>query len=140
VVASEEQQEALRTLAVSRDRRGGGSGEGRIADVIGLDQPTHCGSVRRSQGYGAPVAQRFCARRGRGAQDEPCTGTGPCQSGSGAESCDAIAGSARCDRHNWTLARLIGEIEAREGVTISKSRLSKVLRKKSSAGADRDTP
>jgi hypothetical protein len=42
------------------------------------------------------------------------------------------------DRHNWTLARLIGEIEAREGVTISKSRLSKVLRKKSSAGADRD--
>ena len=34
------------------------------------------------------------------------------------------------DRHNWTLARLIGEIEAREGVTISKSRLSKVLRQK----------
>lgn len=34
------------------------------------------------------------------------------------------------DRRNWTLARLIGEIEAREGVTISKSRLSKVLRKK----------
>jgi transposase len=44
------------------------------------------------------------------------------------------------DRHNWTLARLIGEIGAREGVTISKSRLSKVLRKQSSAGADRDTP
>ena len=44
------------------------------------------------------------------------------------------------DRHNWTLARLIGEIEVREGVTISKSRLSKVLRKKSSAGAGRDTP
>jgi len=34
------------------------------------------------------------------------------------------------DRHNWTLARLIGEIKAREGVTISKSRLSKVLREK----------
>jgi transposase len=44
------------------------------------------------------------------------------------------------DRHNWTLTRLIGEIEAREGVTISRSRLSKVLRKKSSAGAGRDTP
>jgi hypothetical protein len=42
------------------------------------------------------------------------------------------------DRHNWTLARLIGEIEMREGVTISKSRL-KLLRKKSSAGAGRDT-
>jgi len=44
------------------------------------------------------------------------------------------------DRPNWTLARLIGEIEVREGLTISKSRLSKVLRKKSSAGAVRDTP
>ena len=44
------------------------------------------------------------------------------------------------DRLNWTLARLIGEIEAREGVTISKSRLSKVLRKKNSAGVGRDTP
>jgi transposase len=62
------------------------------------------------------VAQRLCARRRRSAQDEPGVGPGP----------------------NWTLARLIGEIEAREGVTISKSRLSKVLRKKNSAGVDRD--
>jgi hypothetical protein len=34
------------------------------------------------------------------------------------------------DRRNWTLARRIVEIEAREGVIISKSRLSKVLREK----------
>lgn len=34
------------------------------------------------------------------------------------------------DRTNWTLARLASEIEACEGVTISRSRLSKVLRKK----------
>ena len=44
------------------------------------------------------------------------------------------------ERPNWTLTRLIGEIKAREGVTISRSRLSKVLRKKSSAGAGRGTP
>ena len=31
---------------------------------------------------------------------------------------------------NWTLARLADEIAAREGVTISKSQLSKALRKK----------
>jgi transposase len=43
------------------------------------------------------------------------------------------------DRHNWTLARLIREIEAREGVSLSKSRLSKLLRKKSFAGAGRAT-
>ena len=40
------------------------------------------------------------------------------------------------DRTNWTLARLAGEIARSEGVTISKSQLSKVLRKKGiSAGA-----
>jgi transposase len=38
------------------------------------------------------------------------------------------------DRPNWTIARLRAEIEAREGVRISRSQLSKALRKKSSVG------
>lgn len=38
------------------------------------------------------------------------------------------------NRHNWTIARLITEIEAREGVRIGRSQLSKALRKKTSAG------
>ena len=38
------------------------------------------------------------------------------------------------DRPNWTIARLCAEIEAREGVSISRSQLSKALRKKSSGG------
>ena len=38
------------------------------------------------------------------------------------------------DRPNWTIPRLRAEIEAREGVNISRSQLSKALRKKSSAG------
>jgi len=38
------------------------------------------------------------------------------------------------DRLNWTIPRLRAEIEAREGVSISRSQLSKALRKKSSAG------
>ena len=42
------------------------------------------------------------------------------------------------DRTNWTLARLAEEIATREAVTISRSQLSKVLRKKGvSAGAGR---
>lgn len=44
------------------------------------------------------------------------------------------------DRTNWTLARLAEEIASREGVTISRSQLSKVLRQKGGfAGADRGT-
>ena len=44
------------------------------------------------------------------------------------------------DRRNWTIARLRTEIEAREGVRISRSQLSKALRKKSSAGGGPATP
>lgn len=43
------------------------------------------------------------------------------------------------DRLNWTIPRLRGEIEAREGVRISRSQLSKALRKKSFAGGARGT-
>lgn len=44
------------------------------------------------------------------------------------------------NRTNWTLTRLAEEIATREGVTISRSQLSKVLRKKGdSAGVGRGT-
>ena len=43
------------------------------------------------------------------------------------------------DRPNWTIPRLIAEIKRREGIAIGRSQLSKALRKKSSAGAGRDT-
>src|SRR3954468_19146402 len=43
------------------------------------------------------------------------------------------------DRANWTIPRLRAEVEAREGITISRSQLSKALRKKSSAGGGRGT-
>lgn len=44
------------------------------------------------------------------------------------------------DRPNWTLVRLVEEIKNREGVTISRSQLSKVLRKKGGfASGDRGT-
>lgn len=44
------------------------------------------------------------------------------------------------DRPNWTIPRLRTEIEAREGVRISRSQLSKALRKKSSGGDGPGTP
>jgi len=43
------------------------------------------------------------------------------------------------DRPNWTIPRLRSEIEAREGVRISRSQLSKALRKKSFVGDVRVT-
>jgi transposase len=43
------------------------------------------------------------------------------------------------DRRNWTIARLRVEIEAQEGVRISRSQLPKALRKKSSVGGGHGT-
>jgi transposase len=43
------------------------------------------------------------------------------------------------NRPNWTIARMRAEIEAREGVRISRSQLSKALRKKSSVTGGRGT-
>lgn len=48
--------------------------------------------------------------------------------------------AAVADRPNWTIPRLRAEIEAREGVGISRSQLSKALRKKSSIGGGPGTP
>ena len=42
----------------------------------------------------------------------------------------ALLSAPVADRPNWTLARLSAEIEAREGFAVSRSQLSKALRKK----------
>ena len=45
------------------------------------------------------------------------------------------------NRPNWTIPRLMAEIEKREGIKIGRSQLSKVLRQKgATAGAGRGTP
>jgi transposase len=43
------------------------------------------------------------------------------------------------NRPNWTIALMRAEIEVREGVRISRSQLSKALRKKSSVTGGRGT-
>ena len=43
------------------------------------------------------------------------------------------------DRPNWTIPRLAAEVARTEGITVSRSTLSKVLRKKTSDGAGRGT-
>ena len=54
---------------------------------------------------------------------------------------EAVLSQPVANRVNWTLPRLIEEIDRREGVRISRSRLSVVLRKKGgSAGGGRATP
>jgi transposase len=50
----------------------------------------------------------------------PAPGPAPFKAEAALRVAAPLLGAPVADRHNWTLARLIGEIEAREGVTISK--------------------
>lgn len=140
VTASEAQKVALRTLAGSRDRGEAdrarallltlsGWTSARIAEAFGVREDT----VRlwRSDFVRGGVATL---------ETSPAPGPAPVKAAAALRVATPLLEAPVADRHNWTLARLIGEIEAREGITISKSRLSKVLRKKSFAGAGRATP
>jgi transposase len=141
VRASEEQKAALRSLAVSRDR---GEADRARAVLLTLSGWT---SPRIAEAFGVRedtvrLWRSDFARGGVAAlQTSPAPGPAPRKAEAALRVARPLLEAPVADRRNWTLARLIGEIEAREGITISRSRLSKVLRKKGgSAGVGRDTP
>ena len=141
VTASEEETAGLRRLAVSRD---GGEADRARAVLLTLSGWT---SPRIAEAFGVRedtvrLWRSDFSRAGVEAlETSPTSGPAPVKAEAALEEpAVPLLQAPVADRPNWTLARLIGEIEAREGVTISKSRLSKVLRKKNSAGVGRDTP
>src|SRR5208282_5125000 len=100
-----------------------------------MDQPAHCGSLQRARRYGASVAQRVRAQRCRGVEgDRGVPGPPPVKTEAALRVVAPLLEAPVADRTNWTIQRLITEIEAREGVRIGRSQLSKALRKKTSAG------
>ena len=137
--ASDEQRVAVVCLAVSRDRgeaeRAGavlltlaGWTSPRIAEAFAVREDT----VRlwRSDFAGGGVAAL---------QSSVAPGAVPVKSQTALRVVTPLLDAPVADRRNWTIARLRAEIEAQEGVRISRSQLSKALRKKSSAGGDRGT-
>jgi len=135
VSATKEQQAALAVLAGSRDRGEAdraravlltvaGWTSGRIAEAFGVREDTvrlwrsdfmkdGVDALKATVAPGpVPVKSEAALRVALPLLDEPVA-----------------------DRRNWTIPRLRAEIQAREGVSISRSQLSKALRKKSSVGA-----
>jgi transposase len=135
VSATKEQQAALAVLAGSRDRGEAdraravlltvaGWTSGRIAEAFGVREDTvrlwrsdfmkdGVDALKATVAPGpVPVKSEAALRVALPLLDEPVA-----------------------DRRNWTIPRLRAEIQARGGVSISRSQLSKALRKKSSVGA-----
>jgi transposase len=63
-------------------------------------------------------------------ETRPLPGPEPVKTQAALRVAEPLLSAPVTNRVNWTLARLADEIAAREGVTISKSQLSKALRKK----------
>lgn len=134
VSATKEQQAALAVLAGSRDRSEAdraravlltvaGWTSGRIAEAFGVREDT----VRlwRSD---------FMKDGVDALKATVAPGPFPMKSEAALRVALPLLAEPVADRRNWTIPRLRAEIQAREGVSISRSQLSKALRKKSSVG------
>jgi len=139
LTASTEQKRGLEALAASRDRGEadraravlltlGGWSSRRIAEAFAVREDT----VRlwRSD---------FMRGSFEALRASPAPGPAPVKTEAALRVITPLLEAPVADRPNWTIPRLIAEIKTREGIAIGRSQLSKALRKKSSAGAGRDT-
>jgi transposase len=134
VTASEAQRAALLALSASSDRGEAdrtravlltlaGWTSSKIAEAFGVREDT----VRFWRGA-------FIAGGVEALKTKVAPGPVPVKSQAALRVVTPLLEAPVADRTNWTIPRLRAEIEAREGVRISRSQLSKALRKKTSAG------
>jgi transposase len=123
---SDRRDEADRARAVVLSINGWTSGQ--IARAFGVTPD----SVRRWRGW-------FAQDGVEGLRAGEHRGREPVKSSAAAVVVGSLLSDPVADRANWTLPRLQAEIERQADVTISKSQLSKTLKKMAIDGADRGT-
>ena len=139
LTASEEQRVALRSLAESRDRGEADRARAVLLTLAGWTSPR----IAEAFGVREDTVRLWRSDFVRGGVEalraKVAPGPAPVKSEAALRAVTPLLEQPVADRRNWTIPRLQVEIEAREGVRISRSQLSKALRKKSSAGAGRGT-
>ena len=139
VTASEEQRKALQVLALSRDR---GEADRARAVLLTLNGWT---SPRIAEAFGVreDTVRLWRSDFLRGGVEalkaSIAPGPAPVKTEAAVRVVTPLLEAPVADRPNWTIPRLMAEIEAREGVKIGRSQLSKALRKKTSAGGGHGT-
>lgn len=134
VEASEEQRAGLEALAGSRDRGEADRARAVLLTLLGWT------SARIGEAFGVRedtvrLWRSDFSRDGVEAlKATVAPGPPPVKSATALRVVTPLLEEPVADRPNWTIARLRAEIQAREGVSISRSQLSKALRKKSSGG------
>src|SRR5271157_2066837 len=133
VTGGEEQRNALLTLAHSRDRGEADRARAILLTLSGWTSPriAEAFSVRED------TVRLWRSEFARGGVEALKASVAPGPPPVKIEAALRVAPLLEApvaDRPNWTIPRLMAEIEAREGVKIGKSQLSKALRKKTSVG------
>lgn len=139
VRAGEEEREALRRLAQSGDRGEADRARALLLTLSGWTSPR----IAEAFGVREDTVRLWRSDFSRGGVEAlkatVAPGPAPVKTEAALRVVTPLLDAPVADRPNWTIARLRAEIEARAGVTISRSQLSKVLRKKTSAGGGPDT-
>jgi transposase len=141
VKASDEQRTALESLAISRDR---GEADRSRAVLLTLNGWT---SARIAEAFGVreDTVRLWRSDFMRGGIEALKASVAPrpepVKTQAALRVIAPLLEAPVANRPNWTIPRLMAEIEKREGIKIGRSQLSKVLRQKgATAGAGRGTP
>ena len=139
VTAGEEQRNALQSLALSRDRGEADRARAILLTLSGWTSPR----IAEAFGVREDTVRLWRSEFTRGGVEalKATVAPGPpaVKTEAALRVVTPLLEAPVADRPNWTLSRLMAEIEAREGIKIGKSQLSKALRKKTSAGGDPGT-
>jgi transposase len=134
VVASDEQRAALAALAGSRDRGEADRARAVLLKLAGWSSPGIAEAFGVREDTVRLWRSNFAAGGVAALKASIAPGPPRVKSEAALRVAAPLLEVPVADRRNWTIPRLRVEIEAREGVRISRSQLSKALRKKSSAG------
>ena len=140
LAATEDERAALGVLALSRDRGEADRARAMLLTLAGWTSPR----IAEAFGVREDTVRLWRSDFMRGGvaalKASVAPGPAPVKSEAALRVVTPLLEEPVADRRNWTIPRLRAEIEARAGVRISRSQLSKALRKKSSVGGDRGTP
>jgi transposase len=134
VAASDVQRVALTALAASRDRGEADRARAVLLTLAGWTSPRIAEAFGVREDTVRLWRSDFCRGGVDALKASVAPGPPPVKSVTALSVVAPLLEQPVADRPNWTITRLRAEIEAREGVRISRSQLSKALRKKSSAG------
>jgi transposase len=134
VSASGEERAALRKLAASRERGEADRARAVLLTLAGWSSPR----IDEAFGVREDTVRLWRSEFARGGVDalkaSIAPGPPPVKSETALRVVVPLLEQPVADRPNWTIPRLRAEIETRTGTRISRSQLSKALRKKSFAG------